>query len=74
MSAVEQINLPTPKQLPGDVGGDPMPYIFLGDEAFPLKPYLLRPYPGRQLDSDAKKVFNYRLSRARRVIENTFGE
>jgi len=37
---------------------------------FPLKPYLLRPYPGkRRLTSE--HVFNYRLSRPRRVIENT---
>ncbi|KYN29282.1 hypothetical protein ALC57_01284 [Trachymyrmex cornetzi] len=40
------------------------PYYFVGDEAFPLKSYILRPYPGR---------FSYRLSRARRTIENSFG-
>lgn len=26
------------------------PYYFVGDEAFPLKPYILRPYPGRNLN------------------------
>ncbi|CAH1998036.1 unnamed protein product [Acanthoscelides obtectus] len=36
-----------------------MPYFFVGDEAFPLKPYLMRPYPGRQL-TEQKSVFNYR--------------
>lgn len=51
-----------------------VPYVVIGDEAFPLKTYLLRPYPGIQLDSnEKKKIYNYRLCRARRVVENAFG-
>ena len=51
---------------------NPLPYVIVGDEAFPLKTYLLKPYPSRQLDL-SKRIFNYRLSRARRVVENVFG-
>lgn len=68
-----QVNLPSPCALPGSQ--TVAPYVFVGDEAFPLKTYLLRPYPGRELANDInKKRFNYRLSRARRLIENVFGK
>ncbi|CAN7937470.1 unnamed protein product, partial [Ixodes hexagonus] len=65
-----QLGVPEPVALPG---GNVTPYVILGDEAFPLKPYLMRPYPKRSIKTDADKIFNYRLSRARRVIENAFG-
>ncbi len=37
-----------------------------------LKPNLLLPYPGKGLTYQ-RRIFNYRLSRARRISENTFG-
>lgn len=54
----------------------------MGDEAFPLKTYLLRLYPGKEnavkiqrtlLRKYKKRVFNYRLSKVRKIIENSFG-
>lgn len=49
-----------------------LPYVFISDEAFALRDDFLKPYNVRVLD-DQKRVFNYRLSRARRVVENVFG-
>ena len=49
-----------------------LPYFLVGDEVFALKPWLQCPYPGKLL-TEHKWIFNHRLSRARRVIENTFG-
>ena len=47
-------------------------YVFIGDDAFALKTNMIKPYPFQNLPLD-EKIFNYRLSRARRTIENTFG-
>ena len=39
---------------------------------FGLKPHMMKPYPGQKL-TVVQIIFNHRLSRARRVIENAFG-
>ncbi|XP_045760625.1 putative nuclease HARBI1 [Maniola jurtina] len=46
--------------------------FLVGDDAFALKTYLLKPYSGTNLTT-TQKIFNYRLSRARRIVENGFG-
>ena len=68
----DKVNTPPPQRLPGtDVL---TPYFLVGDEDFPLNPNLMRPFPGVQTRQDfSKRRFNYRLSRARRVVENAFG-
>ena len=50
-----------------------MPFPFIGDEAFALKPYMMRPYARGNGLGTRETIFNYRLSRARRIIENSFG-
>lgn len=49
------------------------PYVFIGDEAFPLRNYIMRPFPRKQLEENSKSYYNYRLSRARMTIECAFG-
>ena len=47
-----------------------LPYYLVGNDIFPLKLWLMQPYPGQL--SEEKMVFSYRLYRARLIIENTF--
>lgn len=54
------------------IGNEIVPYYMVGDAAFPLTTYLMTPYSGRFIDED-RFVYNKRLSRARRIIENSFG-
>ena len=63
-------HLPKPAALPGTQILSP--YVFVGDGAFPLTENLQRPYCRRDMD-EHQMIFNYRLSRARRVSENAFG-
>ncbi|CAL4093492.1 unnamed protein product, partial [Meganyctiphanes norvegica] len=71
----EKLNAKTlniPDSRPISTGGEPLPFAFVGDEAFGLSANMLRPYGGKFLTKD-KKIFNYRLSRARGCIEQAFG-
>ena len=71
-----QLNIPPPKALPGAPNIGILPHCIVGDEAFPLRIDLMRPYPKATKHTNLpedKAVFNYRLSRARRIVENTFG-
>lgn len=67
----ETLNIPEPTSLEG-CNYDPLPFFLVGDEIFPLKTCLMRPFPGRGM-TESQAVYNYRHSRARRTIENAFG-
>ena len=66
-SAVENgtLDFPPEENLPGT--NIPVPHVFLADDAFPLKPFPFRN------QKEEQRIFSYRLSRARRTVENAFG-
>lgn len=68
--ANKTLGIPEPAQLPNSQ--KILPFVFVGDDAFGLTENLMKPYPEAGLNAE-RKILNYRLSRARRVIENVFG-
>ena len=49
-----------------------LPYVFVADDAFSLSRRCTKPF-GQKHATDGQRIFNYRLSRARRTSENAFG-
>jgi hypothetical protein len=64
------LNIPGPRQLPNC--NMSLPFVIVGDDAFPLKTYLMKPFPFRNQNPE-QRIFSYRSSRARRTVENAFG-
>ena len=50
----------------------PIPCFLVCDDASALKDWVMKLFPHRGLTRE-ERVFNYHLSRARRVVENAFG-
>lgn len=63
-------NIPREKEVGGITGN--LPFFFVGDDAFQLTPYMMKPYPTIGL-TKRDCIFNSRLSRGRRIVENVFG-
>jgi hypothetical protein len=47
-------------------------YFFIG-VTFPLSEDLMKVYPGQRPKDWKERIFNYRICRAQRVVENVFG-
>ncbi|XP_044003548.1 uncharacterized protein LOC122849064 [Aphidius gifuensis] len=64
------LNIPSDKALPGT--DDVVPHVILGDNAFPLQKHLIKPYSTEHLTHE-ERIFNYRFSRGKRIVENAIG-
>ena len=67
---LEDGSLEIPPPVPLVEGEMDIPYFFVGDDAFALRHYMMKPHGKR---TRPERIFNYHLSRARRIVENAFG-
>lgn len=65
------LGIPISEPLPGREMS--VPYVIIGDDAFSLSEFLMKPYSGEFQQGSRQRIFNYRLCRARRIVENAFG-
>ena len=66
----KSLSLPTPANVEGI--SSKISYHIVADDAFPLTENIMKPFPHRNLNK-SQRIFNYRLSQARHVVENAFG-
>lgn len=66
----KKLNIPPPRKLPSS--NIEIPFVIIADDAFALKPYLMKPFSFRGQNRE-ELIYNYRLSRARRMVESSFG-
>lgn len=64
------LNIPLPRE--DGNSKNCLNYVLIGDEAFTLRPDFLKLFCQKEL-TPSTRIYNYRLSRARRVVENAFG-
>ena len=67
---LEKLEFPDRPKRYGNVN---VPISIIGDPAYPLMPWVMKAYPEGPGTAQNQRIFNYRLSRARMCIENTFG-
>lgn len=64
------LNLQTPRQH-DDTNPTKFPYVFVGDEAYALHKHTMKPTSASL--TRERRIYNYRQSRARRIVDCAFG-
>ena len=68
------LKFPEPKQLQNGDESTRVHYVFVGEDAFALAPYIIKPFRHNDpTQSEDKRICSHWLSRTRRVVEIAFG-
>lgn len=65
--------LSLPQAIPLQRRNTPVPFYFIGDDAFPISKNIIKPFSGYHAKGSPERVFNYRISRGRMVVKDAFG-
>jgi len=71
-SFFHKLNDGTLNLLENEENDEGLNFVFVADEAFSLHKHIIKPYSQRNLTYE-RRIYNYRLYRARKVVENAFG-
>lgn len=67
----KKLHLPAPRKLSPN-NPTYFPYVFVADDAYCLHQHMMKPFAKAKLTRE-RRIFNYRQSRARRIVECAFG-
>ncbi|XP_026482678.1 uncharacterized protein LOC113390772 [Ctenocephalides felis] len=70
---LQKNELEIPSHEPIKNSSEILPYVFIADDAFALRTHMMKPFRHSDLTSKNKKIYNYRVCRDRRFVENAFG-
>lgn len=59
LKRLEEGSIGVPEDKPLPFGKEPVPHVLLGDDAFALRPFVMKPYPQRDLTLE-RRIYNYR--------------
>ena len=55
------------------ISGVDVPLFIIGDSAYPLRSWLMKPFAHNSTLTQQQKTYKYRICKARIVVENAFG-
>ena len=59
LKKLEECSIGVPEDKPLPFGKEPVPHVLVGDDAFALRPFVMKPYPQRNLSLE-ERIYNYR--------------